>query len=125
MVAYEAPTTASQNVRAFNAFNIDGMLATFDDESFEFILLPTAMKVPKMNKKHTLGPSFDGMSVSNTDHIKDEAQSDSISKQGTEWHNEYIFIFKSYTEYVNRAVHGAGLAQEGEEEKGKGGALRY
>ncbi len=80
MVAYEAPSTASpghktfaQFVSAFNAFNIDGMLATFDDDSFEFIILPTAMKVPKMNKqqfgaymKSTLGPSFDGMSVSSS-----------------------------------------------------------
>ncbi|KAF8901411.1 hypothetical protein CPB85DRAFT_1439101 [Mucidula mucida] len=153
MVAYQAPSTASpahktfaQFVSAFNAFNIDGMLATFDDDSFEFIILPTAMKVPKMNKqqfgaymKSTLGPSFDGMSITVHNVIEAEntivahAQSDSISKQGTEWHNEYIFIFKftagpspkitSYTEYVNSAFVAGFTAQEAKKRKAKAKAV--
>ncbi len=62
-----------------------------------------------------------------------QAQSDSISKQGTEWHNEYIFIFKftagpspkitSYTEYVNSAFVAGFTAQETEKRKAKAKAV--
>lgn len=80
MPHYEAPASASpehkvfsQFINAFDAFDVDGMLAVCDDEDFTFRILPTALKVPQMNKaqvgpymKASLLPAFDGMSVRST-----------------------------------------------------------
>ncbi|KAK0205232.1 hypothetical protein DFS33DRAFT_746865 [Desarmillaria ectypa] len=146
MVAYEPPAAASaahkafaEYINAFDTFDAERLLATFDDNDFTFTLLPKAMAVPSMNKAQfksyfstSMLPAFNGMSLkvhevieAGESTIVAHAQSDSVSKLGTEWHNEYIFIFKfaaskggelpkitSYTEYVNSAMVAGFIAEE-------------
>lgn len=63
MPTYTPPSTASPAhkvfasfINAFGAFNVDDMLSYLDSTA-TFTLLPKAMGVPPMSKKH-LGPYF-------------------------------------------------------------------
>lgn len=63
MPTYTPPPTASPAhkvfasfINAFDAFNVDDMLSHLDNTA-TFTLLPKAMGVPPMSKKH-LGPYF-------------------------------------------------------------------
>ncbi|KAK0470278.1 uncharacterized protein EV420DRAFT_1473346 [Desarmillaria tabescens] len=115
MVAYEPPANASPIVQTFaayinalGAFDSEGISANLDDEAFEFNVLPQAMATVKWKKQEyvahlqeTVFVTLNG-GLSMTVHEIIEAdnalavylQTDGMSKLGTPFNNEYVFMVR-------------------------------
>ncbi|KAF9031491.1 hypothetical protein BDZ89DRAFT_1063884 [Hymenopellis radicata] len=150
---YHPPADASPKVKAFAAYvnalsalDLPTALSYCDDQTFEMQLLPLALGRPALNKgqyeefmKTTVLATFETLEItvfsvleSGDDAITVHAKSDSVSKLGTPWHNEYIFIIHftpgenpkmtKYQEFMHTAFVAAFRAEEMKKKEALAGA---